>query len=327
LIRRLSRAGFKKDFVRSSLLPDWWDESCEENPALLPEIEIRLARFLGLPVSVLQDPTHVLARPDYPGAQLRRTRNLDRKRLGPAIHAALQIASAVVRALKPTASLLGIPPSDGLRWREQIRRKGPHLDLKDIAADLWERGVPVVPLDMLPAPSFQGLACTVEGRPVVLLGQRRNEPGRAAFFIAHEVGHIAAGDCTPGHPVVDEDDEIADDAQIEVAADRYATRALAGGDEVPIVNAADYRTLALQAGRLEREQGIDASAVIFAWARRTGDYAQASLSVKALYKAAGARHFLREYFDRNVDLESASETDRGLLRCVYGDPDRNATAA
>ena len=326
-MRRVAHAGFKKDFVRSTLLPDWWDDSCEEDPTLLPDVELRLARFLGVSVSALREPVGRLAPPVYPGVQLRRTRSVDRARLEPAIHAAMQVASAVVRDLKPTVSAVAMPPSDGLVWREQIRRSSKHLALKDIAADLWERGIPVVALECVPAPTFQGLACHVEGRPVVLLGHKRDEPGRVAFFIAHEVGHVAAGDCAPDHPIIDEEDDIADDEAIEVAADRYATNALTGGNDIPDVAVPDYKALALCAGKIEQAQGIDAGAVIFAWARRTGDYAKAAMAVKALYRATGAMQLLRKHFDHHVDLASAPETDRGLLRCVFGDPDRNATAS
>jgi len=316
LMHRLSRAGFKKDFVRPAILPDWWDESCAEDSSLLQDIEIRVARFLGLPLAAVKDANTVLAPPGYPGAQLRRVRDVDRDRLGPAIHSAMRIAAAVVRSLRDTAPDLAVPPADGLAWRELIERAGPAATLDDIVADLWNRGIPVVPLDVLPAPSFQGIACIVEGRPVMLLGQKHDEPGRAAFLVAHEAGHVAAGDCVPDQPVVDEEEEITDDAVIERRADQYATHVLIGCDTVP-VDGASFKELARRASEIERTTGADASAVIFAWARRTGDYTKATMAVKALYRGAGARRQLRRLFDLHVDLVGATESDRALLRCVY----------
>ena len=55
LLRRLSKAGFERDFVQRAVLPDWWDERCADDPRLVQDIEIRVARFLGLSISAVSD--------------------------------------------------------------------------------------------------------------------------------------------------------------------------------------------------------------------------------------------------------------------------------
>lgn len=325
MMRRLSRAGFQGDFVRQAVIPDWWDEACARQPDLMPEIEIRVSRFLGVSLEGVKDPSVPLAPQQYPNAQLRRVRDIDRDRLAPAIHAALRIASAVVRSLRESAAI-GTPlPLDPYAWREDIAPGGGHVSLESVIADLWSRGIPVVPLEILPAPSFQGVACVVAERPVILLGHRHDEPGRVAFLVAHEAGHVAAGDCQADQPVVDEEDEVLDESDIERRADAYATGLVVGRREPPSVDAADFRQLANGAAQLERATGVDAGLIAFAWAARTGDYATAAMAVRALYRNVGARRLLRKYFDRYVDLGAANETDRDLLRCVAGDPERDGT--
>ncbi len=200
------------------------------------------------------------------------------------------------------------------------------MTLKDILDDLWLRGIPVVPLHALPAPSFQGVACIAEGRPVVLLGHKHDEPGRVAFVVAHEAGHIAAADCAPDQPVVDEEEGIGDDSELERRADRFARRVLLGADQAPRVEAANFKELASRASELEMRNGADAGFIIFSWARQSGHYRMATQAVKALSREAGARRQLRQHFDHHVDLDAASESDRVLLRCVHGDPEQNATA-
>jgi len=326
LARRLSRAGFDRRFLRSAILPDWWDAECAADLELLPEIELRVARFLGHSVSLVRNPEEELPAPKYRDAQLRRVRDVGRDRLAPAIHAALQIGGAVVRSLrndKPTDAEL---PVDALEWRRELRTSDGAVTLDHILSDLWRRGIPVVPLEVLPTPSFQGLAGIVEGHPVILLGHRHDEPGRVAFFVAHEAAHIALGDCSPDRPVVDEEDLIVDETAIEQAADRYATRVLVGRDSPPPLEGEDYKELARHAVALEAETGADASIILSAWAAETGDYPTATMAMKALYRGSGARDKLREYFDRHVDLESATETDRDLLRCVYGEPEFDEAA-
>ncbi len=324
LKRRLASAGFKKDFVRQAILPDWWDETCEHDPSLLTDFEIRVARFLNLPLSVVRDANNPLSLSDHSEVKLRRVRNVERDRLAPAIHVALQIAGAVIRCMYDATAESDAIPVDGLSWRNEIKRDLVRVSLQDILSDLWGRGIPVVPLDTLPTPNFQGLVCIVQDRPTILLGQKYDEPGRVSFIIAHEFGHVSSGDCTPEHPVVDEEAQVLDDSDMEKSADRYATQVLVGEDTIPRVDGNDYRELALSAADLESERGTDAGAIIYAWASRTMDYSQASMAVKALYRGSGARRLLRRHFENNVNIEDASETDRALLRCVYGERERNA---
>ena len=322
LMGRLSRAGFKEAFVRSAILPEWWEDSCDQDPDLLPDFEMRVARFLGLPVSSVKDADTVLVPPLYPAAQLRRVRDVNRDRLAPAIHAAIQIGAATVRSLRDPAHHPAVPPPDGLRWREKIERGGA-VTLHNILGDLWQRGIPIVPLKLLPAPSFQAIVCIVEDRPVILLGYQHDEPGRVAFLIAHETGHIAVGDCAPDQPVVDEEEEIRDDTEIRV--DQYAKDVLVGSVEVPRLQDGAFRQLANDSARLERETGVDAGAIISAWAARTGDYAKATMALKALYLSFGARRQISQHFRKYVDIEAATESDRSLLRCVHGNAEWDET--
>lgn len=326
LMRRLSKAGFKGDFVRTAVLPDWWDDSCANDPTVLPDIEVRVARFLGVPVSTVRETAKPLSPANPPRAQLRRVREIETDRLAPAIHAALQIGAAVVRSMRSDTQRVAPLPTSGLSWRNAIQRERTAIRLEDILTDVWQRGIPVVPLEVLPAPTFQGAAFVVQGRPVIVLGHKNDEPGRVAHLVAHEAGHIAAGDCTADSPVVDEADEFQDDGDIEQRAELYAKQLLLGTDEVPQISGANFKDLAMKAAHAEKTLGADASSLIFAWAARTGDYATASMAARALYRDRGARRLLRQHFARNVDLDAANESDRALLRCVLGEPEPNAAA-
>lgn len=293
-----------------------------DEPNLLPEIEIRVGRFLAVPMSVVTDPGSALEAPSYPGARLRCVSDVDKRRLGPAIHAAIGMAGAVVRNLGQLVPEPALPPPDGLAWRVEVRDFEGSVALDTILEDLWNRGIPVVPTHTLPVPGFQGLAAVVEGRPVVVLGHKHDEPGRAAFRVAHEVGHIARGDCASGSPVVDKDDEILSDDEMEQLADRYAIRLLTGGDAVPQLGDrtfGDFRDLAEQAAAVERETGTDAGAILFSWARATGDYRIAALATRALYLSTGATRSLRKYFRKFVDFRGASRSDQELMRAVIPD--------
>ena len=328
LMRRLSQAGFKRQFVTAALLPDWWEESYAQDPDVLPEIEFRIARFLDAPLSVIRNVDEILIPPLYGDPQLRKVRDVERDRLGPAIHAAMRVSRAVIRNLRSSREAK-VPPNNGIEWRQLLQSGGDgpvSLDL--VLADLWTRGIPVIPLDMLPSPSFQGLACIVDERPTIVLGHKYDEPGRVAFLVAHEAGHIAAGDCSQDTLVLDEDENVQDESAMESAADQFASSLLLGkkGGEIT-ADKLDAKVLAQEAFNIEIQTRADASAIIYAWAARTLDYPTAATAVKALYRATGARHLARIMFDQYVDLDSAAESDRNLLRCVYGELQPTAAAS
>lgn len=248
--------------------------------------------------------------------RLRRVRDLPPERLAPAIFAALKISQAVVRNLRDPTSPVRALPRDAIAWRSHLTRSGD-VTLDALLKDLWTRGIPVIPAESLPSPSFQGLAGLIHGRPVIVLGHKHDEPGRVAFVVAHEAGHIMAGDCGHDRPVVDEQDEIMDTTDIEMRADLFAMQTLVGADEVPEIRATGFRELAKAAVEQERNTGADASVLIYSWARTNGDYSTASRAVAALYRSTGARNSLRNQFSQAVDIDTASESDRRLLGCVY----------
>jgi Zn-dependent peptidase ImmA (M78 family) len=317
LLSRLSRGGFKRDFVRSAILPDWWDDSLQSDARLLPDIELRVARFLGLPLAEVRDPSRPLAVQAAHSTVLRKTQSTSVESLHPAIHTARRVAEAVLRYMgdKPPRTIPASPED----WRRELASGTKPVTLEVLLHDLWGRGIPVIPMECLPSPAFQGMACVISGRPTIVIGQKFDVPSRIAFFVAHETGHIAAGDCADGQIIVDESEAGTDSSEMEKRADRFASRVLLGDADPAKLSGADSRDLARQAYALQQQYGADAGALIFHWARRNSDnFTIATLAVKALYQDKGARKAMAKYVAKNVNTEDASETDRALLSLVSG---------
>ena len=321
LMSRLSSAGFKKPFVHAALLPDWWDDDCSENPNVLPDFEIRVARFLHCSLSHIRNASVALSASTETGPRLRKVRSVRGDRLDPAIHTAVEVAKAVVRNLTEGQQPV-IPSRDPLVWRDKLTSElNGTIQLRDILNHLWSTGIPVVQLnDYVPRPRFQALACVVEDHPVVVLGHKYEEPGRVAFLVAHEIGHISAGHCTEAITMLDENAEVDDDSPYERVADEYAQDFLVG-PEVPTIihdgEQLDARALAERASQIEATTGADASYMIYRWAAKTLDYPMATAAVRALYRASGAQRQLSDLYLANVHAIDASESDMGLLQCVY----------
>lgn len=308
------------------MLPDWWDVSCEKDAALVPDLEIRFARFFRIPLQEVQDPTAKLKSPAYANARLRRVAKEGSAHPDSTIHAALSIAAAALRSVRSPLPPVDLPPADAGLWHKHLS-EGANGLLEAAVADLWRRGIPVLHVEVLPNPRFQGLACIIDGRPVVVLGHDIELPARLLSHLAHEVGHIVAGDCEENAPVVDESDETSDRTQMERNADRYAVVATLGeSPPEPPSGAArtDFRRLAQAAALAARSSSIDLGSLIWFWTTKTREFPTGMLALKAVYRHLGGDRIIRAKFDEYVDLSAASDTDRALLRCVKGDPERNA---
>ena len=95
---------------------------------------------------------------------------------------------------------------------------------------------------------------------------------------------------------------------------------------IPSVDASDFKDLARQAVAIETKSGVDASTVISSWARRSNNYRMATMAAKALYRHRGGQRVIRRYLNKYLNLDGASDSDRALLRCLSGDPGRDAAA-
>ena len=145
LLQRLTKAGFSRDFVPAALLPDWWDDACTENPALVQDFGISSRAFPRKPpLDAIVDSNAALSPTPYPHARLRRVRDVNRDRLAAAIHVAMQVASAAVRNLRdirPTQT----PPADGFGLAGTGRSSGRRRFISAILfGDLLARGIPVI---------------------------------------------------------------------------------------------------------------------------------------------------------------------------------------
>ncbi len=280
-----------------------------------------------MPIAALRNPEERLLPVLGARAQLRKAKNVERDRLAPAIHAGIRIAEAVLRVLKEPNRRVDMPPPDPAAWWHDLKAKYRKVDLRAITTDLWDRGVPVVPLDELPAPKFQGMACLVSGRPVVVIGHDIDAPPRLGFLVAHETGHLANGDCGADNPVIDESDEVSDQDAIEVRADNFAWNTLYAGADAPAFNpSASWKEIAQQANDFERRTQVDAGVLVWQWAGRSGRFADAQMALRSLYLAQGGKRFLKQIFASHIDLNKASETDRSLLSCMAGGPRVDAPA-
>jgi len=226
------------DSAISAAWPRWWSEDAEGSPSARAELRFGVARRLGLdPHSLLDDreEPHFLWREEARFKHLSGESELERAGITSFGRA---IASLLISTSESTEDRLSGVPAHDLR-RDVLASGRPFVALGDLLVLSWALAVPVVHLRVFPWPQKRMAAMTVNvsGRSAVLLGKDSTFPATVAFYLAHELGHIALGHIAADRQIVDLDDETptsdAEDHE-ERDADAYALELLTG-DPAPTV--------------------------------------------------------------------------------------------
>jgi hypothetical protein len=202
---------------------------------------------------------------------------------------AMALASAVA---PPKFDLSGQTAND---LRTQLLGAGrPYVTLDNLVALSWSVGIPVVHLRVFPWPQKRMAAMTVRigEQSFVLLAKEAVYPAWIAFYLAHELAHIALAHVDADQALVDLDDgdkPAANTDDEEQAADAWALELLTGRPKPDVVSAdgpASAGELARVALSSADELGIEPGTLALCFGYSTGLWAVANGSLKAIYREA-----------------------------------------
>ena len=286
----------------------------EANRALA---EAYIARHLGFSVRDLRNRERPLSLPALTGVRFKRQRNEVDDRVRAAALVALRAARLVVTAVGGR-----LAPWSGQRTaraiRDDILRDSPYVDLDSLLHFCWRSGIVVIQLAHVPAGGkrFDGMAASIEGRPVIVLASGRDGPPWLAFHLAHELGHLMLGHVGPGsEALVDTSLEgEAGSGAREREADRFASEVLAGSAEPRLPDLKeDAAHLAATAVRSGPRRGIDPGVLVLIYARSNSRWPVAQTALKHLDLHSGGRKRIAEHLRRHlVDANLLDDDDRFL---------------
>lgn len=322
LFQRLSRAGFDKGFVRSAVLPDWWDDDLAAVPFNRALAEGAVASHLPFTVAQLRDPMTPLILPEPAGECFKRNRGSDVGRCAASL-AVVRRAAALVAANVPDLPAFA-GPATAAAIREHLLAAGGTVDLASLAAYCWAAGVPVVPVARLPktAVKFDGVAMWSGGRPLVVLASGRDGPPWLAFDLAHELGHIMRGHVGPGSGV-HVDRHLKDGAEVEDTeereADRFALELLTGRPAglpfTPTLGLTGPK-LATAARAFAAGTGIDPGIVCLFYARSADRWGAAAVALNEMGLSAGGGELLAGLMAAHLRAGDLSESAARFLEAT-----------
>jgi len=320
---RLKQSGFSWSFVRSYVLPEWWQDKMADDETDRALAEAYIAKQLGFSAKSLRKSGSRLDTPPISEVRFKRYKNQIDDQVKASAIVALRAAHIVVQALDS-----GVPefrdPEKALEVRDSILRHSEYVDLDSLLDFCWTAGIVVLHLAKMPGGSkskrFDGLAAVVSERPVIALASVRDRPPWLAFYLAHELGHIMHRHVRSDKgALVDRSlTGSAPDSQ-ELEADRFACELLWGHAEPNIPNLkVNAPRLAVIAATKAPKIGVDPGVYALIYAKCNNRWPVAQDALKHLRLDSGGRAKIAARLESYVSSDQLSETDEQFLRVLQG---------
>lgn len=166
---RLADKAFDWSFVRSFVLPEWWEDELADTEANRALAEGYISKQLGFNMKELRDRHQSPSAPKMPDVRFKRYKNQVDDRVRAAALVDLQGASMVTRAVDerlPTYS----GPIATKEIRATILRGSTYVDPASLLGFRWKTGIAILQLAHTPAKSkrFDGMAASVRAQQSLL---------------------------------------------------------------------------------------------------------------------------------------------------------------
>lgn len=290
---RLRRLGLSNAAI-SAAWPRWWSAEANASRSAQAELAFTVARRLGLdPRSLLEEAAapRFLWRAEARFKRLSGESDVERAGITSFGRA---VASALLGASPPTAADLTGASASALR-QQLLSAHRPFIGLLDLLALTWSVGIPVVHLRVFPWPRKRMTAMTVRvgDRPAVLMAKDSTFPASIAFYLGHELGHIALGQVSAGSAVIDLEDDhrlIATDDAEERAADQFALELLTGEPRPTVLAAGGVRASGAELARTAMSSGpelrIEPGVLAEIYGYSTGEWKTVAVALRRIYGSA-----------------------------------------
>jgi hypothetical protein len=284
----LRNAGFSQSAIKAAW-PDWWTDEADASPSAQNELRFSLARKLGLDPRALvgEKPPKFLWTDRTKFKRLTAQSSFER---GAISSFGTSVARSIIAAVKPTGGEYELHASS---LRKAILTGEPFVRLESLLGSCWALGIPVAYLQVFPLQAKRMSAMTVRvgDRYAILLGQKASYPAPVAYYIAHELGHIALGHVKAGETLIDVGDILRagapnqSDAE-ELQADRYALELLTGMPEPDITtNARSFLSAQLAAVSVDSSSAlqIEPGVIALCFGHSTGRWNKAYGALRYIY--------------------------------------------
>lgn len=286
--KRLKTIGLSDPAIEAAW-PEWWSDAADPSPSARLELRFSVARKLGLdPQSLLDEE----GQPRFVWKDEARFKHLSGESelelaaissFGKALGALL-----IAAAGHPQFPLVG---TSAATLRRAVLTERAYVRLADLLALGWSAGIPVAHPRIFPAmrKRMAAMSVALEGGNVVLLSKDSQYPPHVAFYLAHELGHIALGHVVEGHAIVDMESQRLNQPgsdREEEDADRFALELLTGRAEpvvLPVGGEYNAPGLASASIRASEELHIEPGTLALCFGYSSQNWAVANSAMRFIY--------------------------------------------
>jgi hypothetical protein len=269
LYARLEDAGVSEDYVRSYVLPEWWDDEIAESSAGFLEGLGYVSKYLNLNLGALRDADASLSFQNDATARFKLNSGRTPSEVTWAQNLAHRVAEMATHASdRPFQSDTDLTPT---AIRQRILDAGaPWVDLECLTTFCWDAGIPVLYVPDVPGRKMDGVALLANERPAIVISKAHKHQAWLLFVLAHELGHIAHEHLREQEAWGDDWSEtrMPDDKDPrEQAANQFAVQVITGSPDTRVNSPyMEATNLAKVAERVGRENQIDPGALILNFA-------------------------------------------------------------
>jgi Zn-dependent peptidase ImmA (M78 family) len=321
LCQSLSELGFKRGYLRDTVLPSWWEPEVVKTRNGFLETAMLVHRRTGLPLAPLfagrAEPASAKS-----NVRFKKSKGVTEDAVRTAHLIARQVAETVAASTQlPFKGEL--PSAAELHSLLKDRGRQPWVALDDLLDYCREIGIPVVHTSQFPAGARKpdGMAvCSQEGRPVIVLCKASQRPAWMVFILAHELGHIVLGHVPEGGAVVDGNLEAASGEEEERQANEFASVLLTGKPDLGLSSHGPMKagTLARAAQDFARRYRVSPGVAALNWGFNTGNWPVANGAVKILEGNQNALEMIQRSTASGLDWDSVSEDAAEWLESMAG---------
>ena len=168
------------------------------------------------------------------------------------------------------------------------------------------------------------MAVSTGTRNAILLGKDSTYPAQVAFYLAHELGHIALGHLKYGHVLVDMDSQLTSPVgDIEEAeADKFALELLTGQANLTVLPFSKHytaRQLAGDALNISAERQIEPGTLALCFGYSSGDWPTAMAAMRHIYaNPKPVWSEVNQIANRQLSIAGVSEDTATYISAVLG---------
>ena len=324
-------AGFKRAFVKETVLPSWWDDEIASTPSGMEEAIWFLATRLGVQPSSLRTEGGAVEFVAASNVRYKTRNGVDVEKLYPARSVALR----ALRLACLTSDQRPLRPMTAQDIRNEILRNGkPWVSLDDLLDWCWTHGIPVLHLGNPGGRTkMDGMAARFGDRFAIALCVNYREPSRQLFNLAHELGHIMSGHLPEDGALVDEGFEKRDPDDRDTEEDQaneFATTLLTGERDYQCFSGDFNRapTLAMRSREIGVRHRISPGFVSLVYCHlNPRKWRLSAETLKILEPDTNAIEEINRTAAKHLDLSCLSEEDADYLLRLIGMEDKEAEFA